>query len=61
MHDNPARSRLRSVFKQALAGPSMLALWQARGATPRLSSDTVLAARKERFRQVLAEIRRDYF
>ena len=59
--DRPARSTLRAIAKQALAAPSILALWQARGATPQLSSDGVLATRKERLHKVLAEIRRDYF
>lgn len=67
-HDNlvaerigPSKSRLRSAAKQVLALPATLALRQARRATPRLSADTVLADRKDRLREVLAEIRRDYF
>ena len=44
-----------------LAAPSTLALRKARQATPQLSADAALADRKERFREVLAAIRRDYF
>jgi succinoglycan biosynthesis protein ExoV len=54
-------STLRSVAKQVLAAPSTFALRQARRARPQLSADGVLAERKERFRAVLAAIRRDYF
>jgi succinoglycan biosynthesis protein ExoV len=54
-------SLLRSLSKQVLAAPSTLALWQARKAAPRLSADSVLAERKDRFREVLDTIRRDYF
>jgi succinoglycan biosynthesis protein ExoV len=57
----PPKSVLRSVAKQVLAAPSTLALWQARRATPQLSADAVLAERKDRFREVLAGIRRAYF
>ncbi|MDH6230349.1 succinoglycan biosynthesis protein ExoV [Mesorhizobium soli] len=56
----PSRSSLRGLAKQALAMPSTLALWQARRAKPQLSSDAALAERKERFREVLDGIRRDY-
>jgi succinoglycan biosynthesis protein ExoV len=56
-----AQSTLRTMAKQVLAAPSTLALWQARKAAPQLSADAVLAERKERFREVLAGIRRDYF
>ncbi|MFU0504481.1 polysaccharide pyruvyl transferase family protein [Pseudaminobacter sp. NGMCC 1.201702] len=54
-------SLLRSLSKQVLAAPSTLALWQARKAAPRLSADSILAERKDRFREVLDTIRRDYF
>ena len=57
----PPRSTLRSIIKQALAAPSVLALRQARRAAPQLSADVTLAERKERFRDVLAGVRRDYF
>jgi succinoglycan biosynthesis protein ExoV len=56
-----AQSTLRSVAKKALAAPSILALRQARRADARLSSDTVLADKKKRFRAVLAGVKRDYF
>jgi succinoglycan biosynthesis protein ExoV len=39
----------------------VLALRQARKAAPQLSADVVLDERKDRFREVLAGIRRDYF
>lgn len=55
------RSALRSVAKQILAAPSVLALRQARRAKPQLSADRVMNERKERFREVLAGIQRDYF
>jgi succinoglycan biosynthesis protein ExoV len=58
---DPRPSMLRSAAKQVLAAPSTLALRQARRAEPQLSSDDALAGRKERLREVLAEIRRDYF
>jgi hypothetical protein len=58
---DPARSMLRSLGKQALAAPATLALRQARKAAPQLSADAVLAERKDRFRDVLDTIRRDYF
>lgn len=54
-------SALRGLAKQVLAAPSTLALWQARRATPQLSTDAALAGRKQRFGEVLDEIRRDYF
>ncbi len=57
----PSRSSLRSVAKHVLAAPSVLALRQARKAEPQLSADAVLVERKERFRAVLADIRRAYF
>jgi succinoglycan biosynthesis protein ExoV len=44
-----------------LAAPSTFALRQARKAEPQLSADSALAGRKERFREILAGIRRDYF
>ena len=59
--DDPPRSALRSMAKQFLAAPSVLALRQARRAKPQLSADHVLAEQKDRFRDVLAAIRRDYF
>jgi succinoglycan biosynthesis protein ExoV len=59
--NDPPRSPLRSMVKRVLAAPSARALRQARKATPRLSADAVLAERKDRFREVLAGIRRDYF
>lgn len=58
---DPHPSALRSAAKQVLAAPATLALWQARRARPQLSADHVLAERKDRFREVLAAIRRDYF
>jgi succinoglycan biosynthesis protein ExoV len=58
---DPPSSTLRSMAKQFLAVPSVLALWQARRAEPQLSADGILARRKERFGEVLAGIRRDYF
>ncbi len=57
----PPWSVLRDAVKHALAAPSVLALHQARGAEPQLSVDAVLAERKDRFRDVLAGIRSDYF
>lgn len=57
----PSQTGLRGMAKQFLASPSILALWQASRATPRLSPDGVLDERKEKFRTVLDEIRRDYF
>jgi succinoglycan biosynthesis protein ExoV len=44
-----------------LAAPSALALRQARKASPQLSADAVLSEKKDRLRDVLAAIRRDYF
>jgi succinoglycan biosynthesis protein ExoV len=58
---DPRPSALRGVAKQLLAAPSILALRQARKAQPELSVDGALAERKERFREVLTGIRRDYF
>jgi succinoglycan biosynthesis protein ExoV len=58
---DPRPSALRSAAKQLLAAPSTFALRQARKAEPQLSGDGALAGRKERFREVLAGIRRDYF
>ena len=58
---DPRPSALRSAAKQLLAAPSILALRQAGKALPQLSADGVLAERKERMREVLAGIRRDYF
>jgi succinoglycan biosynthesis protein ExoV len=56
-----AQSRFRSVAKTALAAPSILALRQARRAVAQLSSDVILADKKQRFHAALASIRRDYF
>jgi succinoglycan biosynthesis protein ExoV len=61
MTRNAPQSTLRTMAKQVLAAPSTLALWQARKVAPQLSADSVLVERKERFREVLAGIRRDYF
>ena len=57
----PRQSTVRTMAKQMLAAPSAMALWQAKRATPQLSSDTVLARRKERFLEVIAGVQRDYF
>lgn len=57
----PPKSMLRSATKQVLAAPATLALRQARRATPQLSTDAALSEKKDRFREVLAAIRRDYF
>lgn len=57
----PRQSTVRTMAKQVLAAPSAMALWQAKRATPQLSSDTVLARRKERFLEVIAGVQRDYF
>src|SRR5690606_28853427 len=54
-------SALRSRVKKLLAAPSILALRQARRAEPQLSADGALADRKDRFREVLAGIVKDYF
>ena len=59
--NDPHPSALRSVAKQLLAAPSILALRQAGKAQPQLSADGALAERKERLREVLIGIRRDYF
>lgn len=58
---DPRPSAMRSAAKQVLAAPATFALWQARRTEPQLSADNVLAERKDRFREVLAAIRRDYF
>lgn len=58
---DPAASPLRAAAKQVLAAPATSALRKALRDTPQLSSDAVLAERKDRFRDVLASIRRDYF
>ena len=58
---DPHPSAFRSVAKQLLAAPSILALRQAGKAQPQLSADDALAERKERLREVLIGIRRDYF
>ncbi len=52
---------LRKLAKQVLAAPSILALWQASRAEPRLSPDGRLEERKERFQAVLETVKRDYF
>ncbi|TCV73671.1 succinoglycan biosynthesis protein ExoV [Neorhizobium sp. R1-B] len=57
----PPQNGLRGVAKQFLAAPSVLALWQASRAEPRLSPDSVLEEKKQKFRTVLDGIRRDYF
>ncbi|MCC2611776.1 polysaccharide pyruvyl transferase family protein [Neorhizobium sp. Rsf11] len=57
----PSQTGLRGMAKQFLASPSVLALWQAGRAEPRLSPDNVLEERKEQFRTMLDGIRRDYF
>ncbi|MBD8661923.1 polysaccharide pyruvyl transferase family protein [Rhizobium sp. CFBP 8752] len=57
----PAQSGLRGMAKQVLAAPSILALWQASRTEPQLSPDEMLQDKKQRFRAVLDEIRRDYF
>ncbi len=57
----PRRSSFRFAAKKMLAAPSIRALRRARRAEPQLSADTVLAGRKDRFREVLAGIERDYF
>ncbi|MEZ2128508.1 MULTISPECIES: polysaccharide pyruvyl transferase family protein [unclassified Sinorhizobium] len=57
----PRQTSLRVMAKQALAVPSALALWQASKARPQLSADATLALRKERFLEVIAGVRRDYF
>ncbi|TCL71114.1 polysaccharide pyruvyl transferase family protein [Rhizobium sp. BK251] len=56
----PRQTSLRVMAKQALAMPSALALWQASKATPQLSSDSVLASRKQQFMDVIEGVRRDY-
>lgn len=58
---SPSQTGLRGMAKQFLAAPSVLALWQASRAEPRLSPDETLAQRKEKFRMMLEGIRRDYF
>ncbi|WP_105384908.1 polysaccharide pyruvyl transferase family protein [Neorhizobium alkalisoli] len=57
----PPQSGLRCMAKQFLAAPSVLALWQASRAEPRLSPDSALEEKKQKFRAVLDGIRRDYF
>ncbi|MGF9692457.1 polysaccharide pyruvyl transferase family protein [Rhizobium sp. 0TCS1.26] len=53
-------SRLKTVAKQMLAAPSMLALWQASRAEPQLSPDGRLEERQARFQAVIDTVRRDY-
>lgn len=55
------QTKLRGAAKQALALPSVLALWQASRAEPQLSVDQVLADRKARLLAVMDDVRRDYF
>jgi len=57
---NPPGVGLRLAAKQVLAVPSTLALWQASRATPQLSTDSRLAARKAQLYDVLEAVRRDY-
>ncbi|RWX79320.1 polysaccharide pyruvyl transferase family protein [Neorhizobium lilium] len=57
----PSQTGLRGIAKQALAAPSILALWQASRAEPHLSPDGALENCKQRFRDVLDSVRRDYF
>src|SRR5690606_3355759 len=57
----PSQTGLRGMAKQFLAAPSVLALWQASRAEPQLSSDSALEQCKDRFREVLDGIRKDYF
>jgi succinoglycan biosynthesis protein ExoV len=61
IRDEPPRSALRSMAKHVLAAPSVLALRQARKTEPQLSANAVLTDRKDRFREILAGISRDYF
>jgi succinoglycan biosynthesis protein ExoV len=56
----PKQTGLRGMAKQALAAPSILALWQASRAEPHLSPDGAIEERKQMFRDVLDGIRRDY-
>lgn len=58
---SPSQTGLRGMAKQLLASPSILALWQASRAEPQLSPDGAVDRLKERFRDVLDGIRRDYF
>jgi succinoglycan biosynthesis protein ExoV len=53
-------SRLKTVAKQMLAAPSMLALWQASRTEPQLSPDGRLEERQSRFQAVIDSVRRDY-
>lgn len=55
---HPASPRM--VARRLLATPAMLGLWRASRARPHLSSDAVLARRKERMWEILEGIRRDY-
>src|SRR5690606_25911292 len=54
------RSVSRAIARRVLATPAVRALRQARHAEPQLSSDQMLAKRKEQLRDILAEVRRDY-
>jgi succinoglycan biosynthesis protein ExoV len=54
------RSVSRVIARRVLATPAVLGLRQARQARPQLSSDLLLAERKEQLRGILAEVRRDY-
>ncbi len=56
----PSQSGLRGFAKQALAAPSILALWQAGRSDPQLSPDGRLDAVMSQFQNVLESVRRDY-
>jgi Uncharacterized conserved protein len=57
----PTQNGIRGLAKQVLAAPSVLALWQASRAEPRLSPEGAIDGLKSRFHDVLDGIRRDYF
>lgn len=50
----------RTVAKRLLAIPSVFGLWRAHSARPQLSAAPLLAAKKERLKTILNEVRRDY-
>ena len=52
---------LKGTAKQVLAAPSVLALWQASRQEPQLSKEGILDSLKNRFQDVLDDVRRDYF
>ncbi len=56
----PSQTGLRGMAKQALAAPSILALWQASRTEPHLSPDGALETKKQMFRDVIDGVRRDY-